>query len=216
MLSADYRTTNYNPACKRCVDSLLILHWDHKPPNLSVSVSIHTKQKTSYGHGGQFTNSPPKRAITSMMIHVPRRPTEGFTPARMAKATAVGTAVSPVVIPASHSTRLLLTHWNVLWKVLSRQLNGTGHPQDLAQLYGSSSVRCSGQWVTQREQSCRIHLVLDSSTPKKARDETNCRKAYRRSITVLVISSGYCKTTLPDVLLLLHFVQVVHILYVCM
>ena len=87
------------------------------------------------------------------MIHVPRRPTEGFTPARIANATAVGTAVSPVVMPASHSTRLSLTQPSAVLKVVSRQLNGTGHPQDPAQVYGSSSVRCSchGVVVPRRE-----------------------------------------------------------------
>lgn len=96
--------------------------------------------------------SPPKRAITSMMIHVPRRPTEGLTPARIANATAVGTAVSPVVIPASHSTRLFVAQRMTLLKELSRQLYGVGQPQEAAQLYGSSSTRCSCHPITQNDQ----------------------------------------------------------------
>lgn len=69
-----------------------------------------------------------------MMIHVPRRPTEGATPANMANATAVGTAVSPVVMPANHSARLLLTQWSALLKLVSRQKNEVGQPHDLAQV----------------------------------------------------------------------------------
>lgn len=152
MLSTDSRTTDNTPGRKTSGKLSLDSERYHHPTSL---VSMHTPPNRINANGREahftFTNkeanfkssSPPNRAMTSMMIHVPRRPTEGFTPARMANATAVGTAVRPVVMPASHSTRLFLTQRSVLWKVLSRQLNGTGHPQDLAQLYGSSSVRCS-------------------------------------------------------------------------
>lgn len=77
---------------------------------------------------------PPNKDITSMMIHVPRRPTEGWTPARMAKATAVGTAVRPVVMPASHSTRLVLIQYSTSFAFVDHRLYDDGHPQERPQV----------------------------------------------------------------------------------
>lgn len=128
-LSADFRTI----ACRVLIADNT--SEAHKPrissPPYNKNPTPHAQYKSLITY---FTTSPPKRAITSMMIHVPRRPTEGATPAKMANATAVGTAVSPVVIPANHSTRLLVIQSSVLLKVVSRQKNGVGQPHDRAQV----------------------------------------------------------------------------------
>lgn len=87
--------------------------------------------------------SLPKRAMMSMIIHVPLKPTAGSTPARMAKATAVGTAVSPVVMPARKSVVLLLAQLQISPHSKRRQLKDDGQPHDLAKLYGSSYSNCA-------------------------------------------------------------------------
>ena len=110
--------------------------------------------------------SPPKRDITSIIIQVPRRPTAGDNPARMANATAVGTAVSPVVIPASHSTRLSLNQVSISCHVLSRSWKEAGQPHERAHVYASSSKICKTYGSAHMARTTPVRMGQDQDNYK--------------------------------------------------